>query len=58
MDEQREDYFDYDSPPEHDLPSLWRAACAISGLLVIVALAAIVAVVFLSAFDKPPVAVD
>ena len=55
-DEEREDYFDYDCPPERDWGFLWRTAAAVSGLLVMLALAAVVAVVLCSAFLRPPVA--
>jgi hypothetical protein len=56
MEQEREDYADLDRPPERDLRFLWRAAYAIGGLLLIVALAAVGAVVCLAAFHSPPAA--
>lgn len=45
MDPQRADYFDYDIPPDRDLRFDWRAAAAITGLVLMSLLAILVAVV-------------
>ena len=51
-DEQREDFADLDLPPGPDPHFYWRVATAIGGLLVILAILAVVALAGIVAYQR------